>query len=331
MRKKSCFVFLAIIAMLCTNVKALQKTRIRFINVFGHKYVYLSDVANYYGMRLSRNGKNSTIYSKYSKIEFINERRNGKINSIESHFAYAPFLKNGQVFISTNDFFGTIDPILRHRALIKHKMKVIVIDPGHGGINSAGILDLGGRGKRYDEKDIALKIAKYLKRILNYRGYPVVLTRNGTQKGLSLDKRVAIANYYKADLFLSVHCNIAGTALVDGIETYCLTQSKTPSTIDTNSSSKFYNGNKYDKNNFRLAYEVQKSLITQLKASDRGVRRARFRVLKGIKCPAILIEAGFLSNNKEELKLGTKNYQYKIATSIANGIIKYHQQMLRTD
>ncbi len=91
------------------------------------------------------------------------------------------------------------------------------------------------------------------------------------------------------------------------------------------------NGNKNDNNNFRLAYEVQKSLITRLKANDRGIRRARFRVLTKTHCPAILVEAGFLSHRAEELKLGTEAYQYSIANSIALGIMKYHQQMSRVD
>jgi N-acetylmuramoyl-L-alanine amidase len=117
--------------------------------------------------------------------------------------------------------------------------------------------------------------------------------------------------------------NIASDRNVNGIETFVMTPAGAASTYDRKTNWRRENGNSFDKNNLRLGYEIHKSMIKKTKAPDRGVKRARFVVLKDAPCPAVLLETGFLSNPKEERALGRGSYQQTLALAIAEGIIKY--------
>ncbi len=301
---------------------------VRYINKYGRKYVYLKDVTRYYGMNLKINKKDCKMTSKYSKLEFTYSKRAFYANSVKMHLLFAPFLQKGEAFVSEIDFLRLIDPVLRYKSLVKHKLKTIVIDAGHGGKYPGAV------GTKYKEKTLTLQMARYLEAILKARGYTVYMTRK-TDKHLSsktlkgdLGMRAKFATSKKADLFVSIHCNSASSS-VSGFETYCLTPAKAPSTIEAKPKNKIEKGNKNDKNSLRLAYEVQKALKNNTKSKDRGVKHARFFVLKNNTVPAILVEAGFLTNPAEQKLLGSKGYQYMIAKSIAEGISRYHRELIR--
>ncbi|MFA7183595.1 MAG: N-acetylmuramoyl-L-alanine amidase, partial [Victivallales bacterium] len=93
--------------------------------------------------------------------------------------------------------------------------------------------------------------------------------------------------------------------------------------------SKTYSGNSNCANNVALTYWIQRSLIGRTKAVDRGLKHARFMVLKEASCPAVLIETGFLSNPAEEKRLGTEWYQWQLARAIVEGVQRYHYQVTR--
>jgi len=227
---------------------------------------------------------------------------------------------------------------------IYHKIpkgKIIVIDPGHGG------KDPGGIGfYRIKEKNIVLPIAKFLKKELLNRGYRVYLTREN-DKFITLKNRTKFANQKKADLFISIHCNIAHKhPEVFGIETYFLSPAKSERAKNVAKIENSAIGNLQDTTqniilNFlnrnriiastKFALDVQKSLVFNLKKfykgiKDGGVRPAPFWVLVGTNMPAILIETGFISNKKESLKLKNKLYQKRFAKSIADGIDNYFRK-----
>lgn len=211
---------------------------------------------------------------------------------------------------------------MRHWTLRKHTPKKIVIDPGHGG------KDKGASGKRFHEKNIVLSISRKVARLLRHIGYKVYLTRN-SDVFPSLKSRPALAKRVKADMFISIHVNKAAKKTVTGAECFSMTPSGATSTYSRKPSYKSYPGNKNDANNIALTYWIQRSLIGKTKAVDRGVKHARFMVLKESSCPSVLIEAGFLSNAKEEKLLGTEAYQWKIARGIVQGILRYHYQLKR--
>ena len=219
--------------------------------------------------------------------------------------------------ISEKDFLFLIDPVLRNAALTPHKLKTIVLDPGHGG------RDNGASGLKQKEKNIVLKICQKLKKILVSKGYKVIMTRN-QDVFIPLKKRPVICSKYDGDIFISVHCNASRKKKTTGIETFLFPPARTPSTDGSKPYFSKYPGNKYDYNNLRLAYEIQKWLA-QTKRIDRGVKHAKFAVLRHCDRPAVLVETGFISSPYSEKLLSTNSYQELLAKLIANGIISYHK------
>ena len=308
-----------IVSFIAANLIAAN---IRYTKAYGRNYVYLSDMAKYYGMSYSSNKDKTTLFSKYSSLSFRDDKKTCYINGIKVDLLFPVIKYKSYHCISNKDFFKTVDPILRHWALSKGSPRIIVIDPGHGG------KDKGTSGKRFHEKNIVLSISQKVAKLLKHIGYKVYLTRN-SDVFPSLKSRPALAKRVKADIFISIHVNQADKKNVSGIESFSMTPAGATSTYSRKPSFTSFPGNKSDANNIALTYWIQRSLVNKTKAVDRGVKHARFMVLKESSCPSVLVEAGFLSNAKEERLLGTEAYQWKIARGIVQGILFYHYQLKR--
>jgi len=225
------------------------------------------------------------------------------------------------------------------------RKKIIVIDPGHGGKDVGGV----GIGRVY-EKNAVLKIAKYLKYYLQKDGYKVYMTRD-RDIFIPLKKRTHFANQKKADLFISIHCNIAPKHLknIRGIETYFLSPTRNERAIrvarvenkeikglnylDQRVILNFLNRDRIINSN-KLAIDIQNGMLRELRARysgvrDGGVRPAPFWVLVGTQMPAILIEAGYLTNPVEAKRIFNPYYQKRIAKGIAKGIKNYFEKNSR--
>ena len=126
---------------------------------------------------------------------------------------------------------------------------------------------------------------------------------------LELSERAALCNGQKADLFISIHMNAAANRSVSGIETFALTSNGSPSSGSEKVQYNKYPGDAAACNSFSLAWHVQNQLIRTVRSTDRGVKRARFVVLRETRCPSILIECGFISNRNEENLLVQASYQ----------------------
>jgi N-acetylmuramoyl-L-alanine amidase len=300
---------------------ALNAKQIRYASVYGRDYVYLRDVAKYYGMNCQE-GKTTILSSNYSKMVFPVEKRYCYINGIKVNLLNSSVKHKWYYCISSMDFMKIIDPIMRHWALKKGNLKKIVIDPGHGG------KDKGGIGKRISEKTITLPLAKKVASLLRKEGYQVYLTRE-SDRFIDLEKRPELAQRVNADIFISIHANMTKSTSVSGIESFCLTPSGAASSHSRTPSSKKYKGNACDANNAALTYWIHKSLIDKTKAVDRGLKHARYMVLKESSCPSVLLEVGFLSNRSEEMRIATEWYQWQIAQGIVNGIKMYDYQLKR--
>ena len=312
---KLCLIALLCV-LLCAPFAANAQQYIRFVRVYGRNYVYLDDVAKYYGMTLVKGQQECELRSKYSKIVFTMDKRSAEFNTVRINFLYAPMYHKGSPMMSQLDFSLVLDPMLRKAAVPRQLVKKIMIDPGHGG------KDNGAAGKRYREKDLVLQISRRLRDALKGSGFEVVMTRD-SDVFLSLQERAALCVKHQPDIFLSIHCNSASAESVSGIETFCLTPAGAPSTSDTNASDAIEAGNSYDKSNARLALEVQRHLLVATGARDRGVKHARFHVLRNASCPSALVEVGFLSNAAEERLLGSPAHQQKIAEGIAKAVAAY--------
>ena len=211
--------------------------------------------------------------------------------------------------------------------------KTIVIDAGHGGKDPGAL----GAGER-QEKVVVLSIAKMLREKLTAKGYKVLLTREDNTF-LALKGRTQFATKNRADLFISIHANASQNSKANGIETYYLDVASTDkaaegiaarenadsgySIQELNTLLKGLVQESKSADSQRLATAVQKELIRATGAVDRGVKHARFVVLIGTSVPAILVEAGFISNPTEGKNLMSAAYQQKIAGAIAIGIDKF--------
>jgi len=296
--------------------------QIRCVTVSGRTHVFLSDVARYYGMTCHPGQKDIRLTSKYSDLRFTVDRRECVLNNVKVNLSLAPRLWNKNAIISETDFRLLIDPILRPKCLPKSTLNRIMIDPGHGG------RDHGATGRQYREKDITYQVSKALAEALRKQGYTVGMTRGGDST-VSLDRRTQLARSWRADLFISVHANYVATKSVIGTEVFLLTPKGTSSTYGGKPSRSSASGNTFDKQNARIAYEVQKGLVATKKSKDRGVKHARFVVLRDAPCPAVLAELGFLSNREEERLLGSSRHQQKIVEALVQSVGRYHRSLLQ--
>ena len=290
----------------------------------GTLYVAVRDIAAYY--ELGANQLNTADWVSYrtatAQFSAEHDSRDITINGV-THWLSAPVLEtHGQLWIASVDVLKVIDPVIRQGRLPgKTPVRTVVLDPGHGG-SDRGTSGITGR-----EKVLTLDLAKRVQRLLEAAGLKVYPTRTNDEN-VSLDDRVAIAERRHADLFVSLHFNSGGNA--QGIETYCVPPAGAVSTA--NPFRHFFGGgddtcasNQFDEKNTWLAHCVQRALLRSTGANDRGIRRARFVVIRDATCPAILVESGFLSNPAEEQRLLQADYRDKLAKGIADGILDYRQ------
>ncbi len=189
--------------------------------------------------------------------------------------------------------------------------KVIVIDPGHGGIDP-GKVSVNG----VEEKNINLEISKRLATILSQAGAAVILTRESDEHLSSpgsggwsvkhredLAQRVKIANDRRADLYISIHCNSFPDQSQHGAQVF------------------YQPGSEESR---LLAKCIQDEIIRLLKNTDRKEKAVDYYVTRNTKMPTVIVETGFITNPKEEKLLLDAAYQSKMAWSIYAGIIKYY-------
>ncbi|MEO1351153.1 MAG: N-acetylmuramoyl-L-alanine amidase [Cyanobacteria bacterium J06635_15] len=172
---------------------------------------------------------------------------------------------------------------------------VVVIDPGHGG-RDPGAIGIGG----LQEKEINLAIAIRVQQILEENGVQAPITRTGDQT-LDLDPRVQIANRANATLFVSIHSNAISLSRpeVNGLETY------------------------YYSTGASLARTIHNSILQRIDIRDRGVRQARFYVLRYTDMPSVLVETGFVTGSEDAARLRDPAHRNAMADAIAQGILNY--------
>jgi N-acetylmuramoyl-L-alanine amidase len=237
-------------------------------------------------------------------------------------------LQKGIVFhLYNKDLLGQLQlknnqPLLR---TLWHQGKPsIAIDPGHGGIDS-GAIGYGG----IKEKDVCLAIGMTVAHLLEQQGCSVVLTRN-SDTNVFLDQRTLCANKNHVDLLVSIHANYAFNTQAMGIETFCirpnLFKELSSYLSDTEKNNAFaLMGHKND-SSYKCAQAIQGHLCRSVERSGVGVidRKVKFSVtqlLLGAQMPSVLVEVGFLSNEKESELLKSVPYQKVLAQGIVDGIM----------
>jgi N-acetylmuramoyl-L-alanine amidase len=285
-------------------------------------YVSLHDIASRHGFPAPKVSQNTISFKKKGfSMEFTSDSRKILLNNILLWMNEPTATSKKNWAIHNADAHTIIAPFLRPaRYKPRKKPELIVLDPGHGG------KDLGAVGSlKQPEKTLALDIAKRIKRKLIAKNIKVRLTRDSDQY-VALAKRSSIATELKADLFVSIHLNFAENKKATGLETYTTTPTGLSSTSRSKPDNTVHSGNKYDPVNTIFAYMVHSEILKQTDSADRGIKHARFNVLRDAPCPAILLEYGFLSNRSDEAKLVTEEYRERIADGTARGILEYIRQ-----
>ena len=173
-------------------------------------------------------------------------------------------------------------------------LNLVIIDPGHGGV------DRGTYWNGLSEKTLTLDVAKRLETILREHGITTVMTRR-SDKSVSLDDRALMANRFPDSLLVSIHFNANRITGISGYETFYRSE-----------------GGK------KVAECIQRALSKSVPGNNRGVTNMDFAVLTRTRGLAVLIECGFISNQREAARCGDADHRQKLAEGIAKGILEAH-------
>ena len=260
-----------------------------------------------------------------SELVFTADKRDARVNGLRVLLGEPAVLHKNVLFVATLDLERFLLPILRPARSTARPLRTIVIDAGHGG-NDTGTQN---KTHKLSEKTFTLDVAQRLQRLLGEDRWRVLQTRTD-DRFVELPARAAFANAEKADLFISIHFNaVANNAAVHGTETYVLTpqfQRSTSSSKALPEDKLAYPGNRHDATSAVLGYHMHRALLARLKSEDRGYKHARFAVLRMVDCPAVLVEAGYLSNDDEAKKIAEESYRGDIAEALYAAILAYEAQ-----
>jgi N-acetylmuramoyl-L-alanine amidase len=193
-------------------------------------------------------------------------------------------------------FLGLAAWVLPCGLLVAASFSTVVIDAGHGGFDRGGI-----RSNIIPEKGVALDVARRLRSYLADAGFRTVMTRS-SDTFVTLDRRVGTANAQRRAIFVSIHFNSARRKGANGIET-------------------FYGSSRTK----RLASLIQRYAMKTTSGENRGIKRARFYVLRRSRIPAVLIECGFLTNRQDARRASRPAWRDQLARQIARAIIQYRR------
>jgi N-acetylmuramoyl-L-alanine amidase len=287
------------------------------------RYVPIENVAAFYQMNPpTAMSERFRLAAPGRSIEGVTGGREVYINGVKYALCFPIVSKDGRTLISAMDVVKIIEPILRPQKIKDPgALQTVILDAGHGGIDSGAIGSLG------KEKDAALDVVVRAKKLLQENGYQVRCTRVD-DVFIPLGRRTEFANRHANAIFVSVHFNKSRIEGASGLETYCLAPRGVPSMDEENLSYSDYvqhPGHRHDPANIALATTVHAALVRNLGLTDRGVKRARFFVVRNVTIPGILIEGGFMSGTPDAALVATPAYRQRIAECILEGVNRYKQ------
>jgi len=266
------------------------------------------------------------------------------------YFNHPAVLRDGTVMIPESfnreivqRLVSKVSPAAPVKIMQPSRIKRIVIDAGHGGKDPGAISASGLR-----EKTVNLDVAKRLAKLLKDEGFSVFMTRS-TDTFVPLSVRTAMANSFKADLFISIHSNANRVRSMHGFEVYYVSPTVNDTERGIASANKeipsvkaaelagasvklkatlwdmVYTHNRGE--SIQLGRSICRAVGGTLDNQILGLKGARYYVLRGTDMPALLIEVGFLSNTGEERLLGEAMYRQRIAQGINEGILRYVREL----
>jgi len=310
-------------AIAITQITALAADDWQIIKVSGQDYLSVDNISRFYGLPagIAASGGKVEFETAKNPLEFVSGSREVMVNGARSWLCFPVIEQNGKLLVSRTDVAKTIEPLVRpHRVPNVGKVQTVVVDPGHGGYDK-------GQVSRYGyEKDFALDVARKLRPLLLSKGLRVIMTREGDYF-VPLEVRAQIANKARDSIFVSIHFNGSNDDRnATGFEIFSFTPRGAPSTSDSAAAPSALSaqpGSAVDAQSTALSACIYHSLLGHLPEYDRGIKRARFAVLRLTKVPAVLIEGGFLTEQGQCKLIAQKEWRAKLAHAISVGIESY--------
>ncbi len=245
------------------------------------------------------------------------------VNGAKQWLAFPTHVQDGRVLISRLDLSKIIEPRLRpERIEGLRPIKTVVLDPGHGGHDKGAVSRYGF------EKDFALDVALRARELLQKRGYAVAMTRS-SDIFIPLEDRPKVARTLPDSIFVSIHFNASdANHEARGFEIFSMAPRGAPATNDATFSPRMLReepGNAHEIPSAALAGAVYHSLLGQVPTVDRGLKHARFAVLRLSTVPAVLVECGFVTNLPESAQIGSPAWRARVAEAIVEGIDGYKE------
>jgi N-acetylmuramoyl-L-alanine amidase len=286
------------------------------------EYVLLRTIAERHGasLREENGGREATLIGRNFSVKCTLDKSSYLVNGVCVYGQGPTGHSSHGLTIPLHDWKHVLSPLIDAPKV--PPVRRICIDAGHGGNDSgahSATLNLV-------EKSLNLDMALRLRKLLQAKGFKVFLTRD-SDRFVPLEKRPAMANEWATDLFVSIHFNGSESPSANGAETYVVPKQGMPATARL-SQPKLqdrvsYPNNQFDDYNLLLAYAIEKNLSQLEHVRDRGVKRGRFCVLELSRCPAVLVECGFISSPIDGPIIAEANHRQALAAAICEGISDY--------
>ena len=313
----------ALLLLLAVASAVRAATDWKIVKIRGREYLTADNIAKFYGLPIGvqPSDKHLRLANANGSLDLELGSREMMINGVRNWLCFPVEEQDGDFLVSRVDLSKTLEPQLRPQMIPNlGQFKTVVLDPGHGGYDKGAISAYGY------EKDFALDVARDLKPLLEAKGLTVKMTRD-SDIFVPLELRARIANATKDAVFVSIHFNATdANPAAQGFEIYSLTPRGAPSTADDALALRFMNmqaGSPVDAPSLALSMSVYHSVVGNFSEVDRGIKRARFAVLRLTKIPAVLVEGGFLTELAESRLIARSAWRAQLAQSIATGLINY--------
>src|SRR5438094_4952729 len=311
-------------AIAITQTTALAADDWQIIKVSDHDYLSVDNISKFYGLaaEVVPVGGKTQLETGSSPLEFVRGSREVMINGARSGLCFPIIEHDGSFLVSRTDLANTIEPLVRpQRVPNAGTVETVVLDPGHGGHDKGALSRFGS------EKDFALDVARTLRPLLQAKGLRVIMTREGDYF-VPLEVRAQIANAARNSIFVSIHFNATNDdPNATGFEIFSFTPLGAPSTSDgavAPSSLSTQPGSAVDAQSMALSACIYHSMLGHIPEFDRGIKRARFAVLRLTRVPAVLVEGRFLTERGESRLIANKDWRDTLAAAIGVGIENYH-------
>lgn len=318
------FLWMLLAAAGYTTGRAYSQTKSPWqtTKIEGRQYAAISSLKNFYRFAsIKQKGNSVLLENRKTIVKFTIGGNECLMNNVKFILSNSVESLDGKAYVSHIDLVKLIDPVLRPMFIRNAgDFRTVILDPGHGG-NDPGATNSLGTEAKYN-----LKVAGLAKGLLQSKGYKVVMSRSN-DRFISLQERVNLANAIRENaIFISIHFN-SGRSQARGIETFTLSP---PGVSHYGSAWKPSDeaariGNHQDSANIALATALHGSVLRRLGKNtfDRGIKRARFSVLSGVRHPAILFEGGFMTHPREARLIDNADYQKAVANGILDAVLRY--------